>query len=134
MIACHCGRQHDDASTMTKVGWYTLEDGDGGFGLLANCPCLATMTVRTVQNAALCAICRRLVTGEAGVDPRVHELVGSRARVLCSGCARRTGVGLHLVALSFRTWVKTGNRKALIDWRREWRRVNPPPPVAVGAY
>ena len=120
-MRCACGIEHGDCAALPKRGWQELCDSQGGFGLCVNCTCGSTFVARVIQDAALCDLCRRLVTGEAGADPKVLDLdAAGRSQILCSGCARRSGTGVHLVALSFKTWVETGDRGALNKWRAAW--------------
>ena len=81
---------------------------------------MSTFVSLIVTDAALCETCRRLVTGEMG-DPKVHYIdLDEEARILCTGCARRTGVGTQLVGVIFRSWVETGDLEALREWRAMW--------------
>src|ERR1700690_3336884 len=120
-MKCPCGIEHGDCAALEKRGWQDL--GRGVFGLFVNCPapCRLTFFARTVRDAALCASCKRLVTGEAGVDPKMHDLDTDGApRILCIHCARRSGVGIYLVGLAFRAWVEKGDMTALYQWRLTW--------------
>jgi hypothetical protein len=63
-ILCGCGRVHPDPSVLAKVGWQA--DGHGGAALLVNCECRSTLVTERMDDACLCATCRRLVTGTDG--------------------------------------------------------------------
>jgi hypothetical protein len=117
VVKCACGLEHGDGALLPKVGWQDLFDDDGGFGLLVNCPCKSTFCIRTVQNAALCAKCRRLITGEAGLDPKIYATDEGDSNIYCKGCALRLHVGMDPVAYLFRSWIETKDPKTLRQWR-----------------
>lgn len=85
-VRCGCGQDHGDGAALVKIGWHA--DGEGGALLLANCPCMSTITIETRADASICAECRRLVPGADGDLKVVTEDQG----VLCMGCARRAGI------------------------------------------
>ena len=119
-MKCPCGLEHGDCADLAKIGWQDLCDAQGGFGLIVQCTCRSTFVSSVVTDACLCDQCRRLVTGETE-DPKVWstDLEGA-PRILCGGCARRAGIGVQLVGLVFRTWIETGSRQALQEWRAMW--------------
>lgn len=113
MIECACGKRYADASSLEKRGW--MCDALGGAMLLVQCECRSTIVAEVREDAAVCEICRRLVTGdtESG-DFKVcaeapclkchgyNQDCECRAptyappmRILCRGCARREGVGVR---------------------------------------
>lgn len=89
-IECACGRSHADAAHLVKVGWQQLCDGE--LALLVNCPCGSTICAELLTDAALCVVCRRVVTGEPG-DPKIVAYPGPlESGVHCRGCANRSGI------------------------------------------
>jgi hypothetical protein len=119
-VKCPCGLEHGDCADLKKVGWQDLCDEQGGFALVVQCTCMSTFVARVVTDASLCKTCRRLITGEMG-DPKVHTTDSSgAAHILCGGCARRAGIGVQLVGIVFKTWIETGSRLALQEWRARW--------------
>ena len=91
-FTCGCGRVHDDATGLVKVGWQEL--GEGELALLVNCPspCNSTIAAAILTDAALCVVCRRVVTGEPD-DPKIVAYPGPlESGVHCRGCANRSGI------------------------------------------
>jgi hypothetical protein len=85
-LNCSCGRTHDDASSLVKLGWRAL--GFGDFAMLANCRCGSTLTVSRLTDASQCTACRRVVTGTDG-DVKVCFIEGRDAVLVCVACFRR---------------------------------------------
>jgi hypothetical protein len=110
---CSCGVAYGDYSTLSKIGWWSLRGSHGDFGFFVRCSCGLPVCACTARGAALCVSCKRLITGEAGADPKIVAEEG----ILCTGCARRAGIGGHLAAVAFRAWVETGSVRSLWRWR-----------------
>src|SRR5260370_17702294 len=86
-IRCGCGPVHTDPSVLAKVGWQA--DGHGGAALLVNCECRSTLVAERMDDACLCATCRRLVTGTDG-DVKVCAWDAEEGPlVLCAPCFPR---------------------------------------------
>jgi hypothetical protein len=85
-IRCGCGKVHPDPSVLAKVGWQA--DGHGGAALLVNCECRSTLVAQRMDDACLCATCRRLVTGGGDVKVCVWD-EQEGPLVLCAACFRR---------------------------------------------
>jgi predicted Fe-S protein YdhL (DUF1289 family) len=83
---CACGRAHENAERLIKLGWQTL--GGGDFAMLAYCPCGDILVIERLADAGQCCVCRRVVTGADG-DVKVCVVDVGRHLVLCTGCGRR---------------------------------------------
>jgi hypothetical protein len=90
-VTCSCGHEQD-AAAMPKRGWQS--DGAGGGLFLANCTvCGSTLVIEERSDASICSVCHRLVTGADGDTKVWSEEDDGDGRVLCTGCARREGIG-----------------------------------------
>lgn len=86
---CACG-ERVDLDVLPKVGWRST--GGGDWSMMRRCVCGREIDEATTTDAARCAGCRRLVTGESD-DPHVCKLdpVGP-VRVFCRRCVERSAI------------------------------------------